>query len=566
MTNSSDVAHAGASRAKILVAVDFGIVLRYENGETSGRYVWGYRAQAYAERGEQIHEWFKLGLCDDFEKRRARDSELMRLYGSKTAKPPVKGQVCENLVRDFLVGIKQAVDRKLDVDPQVAALKKQYIITVPALWDYAEQEKTRACAEKANMGGDSEIMLIPESEAAGIWAIKTMLSLKKDDIFVVCDAGGGTVDLSSFQVKELSKDRRHCKLVEAGPGSGALCGSMFLNRIFEKYLEEKLQHCPSWDPEYMVDVLRTFETRIKPNFTGQAEEPHFIRIQGLKRSESHGIKKKNILELTDQELRVHVFDKVMEKIEALVRDQITHTEGSVKEIVLAGGFGRNPYLKRRLQGLPCVARQGITVWALENSHTAVVKGAVTASLAVPKRFTDEPDGAFNLMPTRTVQISSRKARRHYGTWGFAEVGPTDPLEKRQMRDDGSKVARMHWFAKMNDDIPNGQPRYYPYLKVAKVLPGQAAHEACKIDVHIFVCERRNPPEYRNDPAAWEITDFSLDLEGLPIPTVVMDGDNFYEARFEIEMILRATSLAFCGVYGRGTANERRCAAKTVDFK
>lgn len=77
-------------------------------------------------------------------------------------------------------------------------MERQYIITVPALWDYNEQEKTRSCAERADMGRGSEITLIPESEAAGIWAIKKMLSIEKGDTFVVCDAGGGYVYFSKM--------------------------------------------------------------------------------------------------------------------------------------------------------------------------------------------------------------------------------------------------------------------------------------------------------------------------------------------------------------------------------
>lgn len=137
-----------------------------------------------------------MGLCDDFEERRARESELIKLYDSKTAKPRVKGEDCEKLVRDYLIGVKQAVDKKLEGIAQVAAMERQYIITVPALWDYNEQQKTRSCAERADMGKGSDITLIPESEAAGIWAIKKMLSIEKGDTFVVCDAGGGYVYLS----------------------------------------------------------------------------------------------------------------------------------------------------------------------------------------------------------------------------------------------------------------------------------------------------------------------------------------------------------------------------------
>lgn len=68
------------------------------------------------------------------------------------------------------------------------------------------------------------------------------------DTFVLCDAGGGTVDLISYTVSEL---RPILKIVEASPGSGMLCGSSFLNRIFQRFLETKLSGEPNWD----ADVL-----------------------------------------------------------------------------------------------------------------------------------------------------------------------------------------------------------------------------------------------------------------------------------------------------------------------
>ncbi|KAM3550129.1 hypothetical protein ARSEF4850_008504 [Beauveria asiatica] len=150
---------------------------------------------------------------------------------------------------------------------------------------------------------------------------------------------------------------------------------------------------------------------------------------------------------------------------------------------------------------------------------------------------------------RRVGVVSREASRHFGTWGYDDCKDDDPIEKRVMRDDGVKVARMHWFAKMNDDIPNGVPQYYRYEKIAKVIPGKQAHEVCLINIQIFVCEKRNPPEYKNDSNAWKITDFSLDLKGLTIPTIPYNGDRtrLYQAHFEIEMILEATSVTFCGV-------------------
>lgn len=111
--------------------------------------------------------------------------------------------------------------------------------------------------------------------------------------------------------------------------------------------------------------------------------------------------------------------------------------------------------------------------AKQNSATAIVKGAVTASLYGLGTASVAPDGAFNFMSTRRVGVVSRKAGRHYGTWGYDDCNDNDPIGKRygalddrvavsheanmmgrEMRDDGAKVARMHWFAKMVRTIPS----------------------------------------------------------------------------------------------------------------
>jgi len=68
---------------------------------------------------------------------------------------------------------------------------------VPAVWSDAAQAKTRKCAESAGMGSGSTLHMISEPEAAAIYALDRIdkHDLHIGDTFVVCDAGGGTVDL-----------------------------------------------------------------------------------------------------------------------------------------------------------------------------------------------------------------------------------------------------------------------------------------------------------------------------------------------------------------------------------
>lgn len=68
---------------------------------------------------------------------------------------------------------------------------------MPAVWSDLAQAKTRTCAEQAGMGKGSALHIITEPEAAAMYALDIMdpHDIEIDDTFVLCDAGGGTVDL-----------------------------------------------------------------------------------------------------------------------------------------------------------------------------------------------------------------------------------------------------------------------------------------------------------------------------------------------------------------------------------
>ena len=103
------------------------------------------------------------------------------------------------------------------------------------------------------MGAGSKVHMISEPEAAAMYALHEMdtLNLEIGDSFVLCDAGGGTVDLITYTVSAL---KPLLKVTEASPGTGALCGGSFLNRRFQAYIEQKLGNEPGWDDEVLEDV------------------------------------------------------------------------------------------------------------------------------------------------------------------------------------------------------------------------------------------------------------------------------------------------------------------------
>ncbi len=79
--------------------------------------------------------------------------------------------------------------------------------------------------------------------------------LEIGDIVVICDAGGGTLNLISYLAEQI---RPMLQISEAAPGAGHACGSNFLNRIFRKMLKEKFSHLPDWADDTLEAALKYF--------------------------------------------------------------------------------------------------------------------------------------------------------------------------------------------------------------------------------------------------------------------------------------------------------------------
>ena len=217
---------------------------------SEGGYKWGFQIGDYGQR----HQWFKLGL--DPAHCSGASSALAREFPDSNASPPEYNHNPEKLVTDFLTALRKHAEQVLRHKLPESALKStpiEFVITTPAVWSELAQAKTRACAEKAGMGCGSALHIISEPEAAAMYALDAMdpHNIQVGDTFVLCDAGGGTVDLISYKVAALKPILR---IVEAAPGSGSSCGSTFLNRIFQKFLKDKLGDDRNWDEDVLEEV------------------------------------------------------------------------------------------------------------------------------------------------------------------------------------------------------------------------------------------------------------------------------------------------------------------------
>lgn len=134
--------------------------------------------------------------------------------------------------------------------------------------------------------------LITEPEAAALYTIKSLQSSAQgsqfvvNDGFIMCDMGGGTVDLISYRVNKV----KPVAVEEVTIGCGDQCGGTFVDRAFFKWLEIKLgtqdflkisdyrsENMPRTSlPKKMARMLQDFILEAKSGFSGT--ETSYIRL------------------------------------------------------------------------------------------------------------------------------------------------------------------------------------------------------------------------------------------------------------------------------------------------
>jgi molecular chaperone DnaK (HSP70) len=204
-----------------------------------GRVLWGSSIPPHVQR----HLWTKLDLDSSRSGEAANiRNELNRLKQSPI--DPIR------IIADFLAKIKDHMIKHFDnqFGPTLwRSLPITLVVTVPAIWSDAAKDRT---LRAVNLAGFSEqglpnlkrIITTTEPEAAALYTLQSMRGGVQDDHFevgdgfIVCDMGGGTVDLISYRVSSTSPTT----IVEATIGTGDQCGGSFVDRSFIHWLESRL--------------------------------------------------------------------------------------------------------------------------------------------------------------------------------------------------------------------------------------------------------------------------------------------------------------------------------------
>ncbi|CAE6473466.1 unnamed protein product [Rhizoctonia solani] len=259
----------------------------------------------------------------------------------------------------------------------------QFIIGHPNGYGIREQSFLRTSATNAglvtNATAASCVRFVSEAEASVHYCIyHTNIGsrLQPGMNFAVCDAGGSTVDSTVYQVKGT---RPLLELEEARASACVQAGGIFVNAAAEKFIRDTLTGA-ALHQEDVVDYakrgVQDFEKSLKRQFSGGMEAKS-VEVAGSRVNYPRIGVRRGHMSLEGATVR-KFFNICVKEITASVDEQIQGL--NVSHILLVGGFGDSPFLRRVFKER--YEPQGCQITLTNDSTSkAVADGAIIWSTA-----------------------------------------------------------------------------------------------------------------------------------------------------------------------------------------
>ncbi|MCJ1394140.1 hypothetical protein MMC18_007018 [Xylographa bjoerkii] len=305
----------------------------------------------------------------------------------------------KDFVQDILVFLREqceGINRK-HLGPDIVRCVNSYVLSVPAAWTNVEQQVYLQAAKDAGM---QNVSLVSEAEAVAIFTLAKDSHLWEiNDVFLVCDAGGGTVDFTVFILE--SKDPARVK--EASVAEGIMYGGQILTEMLSQLVYDMIQDVHLENMDRVRQLIATDIEEKKKYFQGFKDGRWCWRVTvpGLPAIPDKGFLKDRII--LDALTVTRVFEKFVSQIVMSLREQIRQagaTESwdgkklkiqvgldtnnlktelrNKQKILLTGGFGNNVYLYEELRRI--FGEQGIAVMKPPHSKTLVADGSLMLKL------------------------------------------------------------------------------------------------------------------------------------------------------------------------------------------
>ncbi|KAK6347334.1 hypothetical protein TWF696_007403 [Orbilia brochopaga] len=493
-----------------------------DNNLTKNR--WGYEVSSSLKH----YSWMKLHLDNNAAPTEFDDPDLSQeirdgivsLGGNRSAE-----DITSDYLKELYNRLIWALEQKYS-KPLLQVTRIKFWLTKPAIWSDEAEVKTLEAAKKAGFGtraGD-EICLILEPEAA---AMATITGLSRDyasaakpgDSIIVCDCGGGTVDLTGYLVEE--KDQK-LVLHESCPALGGKCGGTSVDRNLRKWMSRQYgASFDSLDEEFTgpgSEFMQSFEWNKRKFGTDQAFNDMTLGMDDVDPDDEFYEATYEKLGLTPEVMK-ELFDPVVKKIINLVQKQIDSVrkvrKRPVNKLFLVGGFGDSAYLQQQLAAY--LEPQNIIVnIPTGRSWGAVAKGAVVRGLEM-------------------ATIDTRRCRTSYGTKISRNFREGIDLEEWAWNDrfDGKQAdGYMAWCVRKGAEITSETNISLPLLQTLYL-----SSETRIMRIGLEYCDDDEPPE-RVGPTVKQLGIIEVDLSDVDLTkfdqTTDRDAVNLF---LEIQVML-----------------------------
>ncbi|KAF1911224.1 hypothetical protein BDU57DRAFT_485781 [Ampelomyces quisqualis] len=503
----------------------------------------------------QRHMWTKLELDS------AQIGEAAKIVRELSLNNQGPDKKAVDIVADFLAHVKDHLIQNLDNrygKELWKTLPITLVVTVPAVWSDAAKDRTLKAVRKAGFDTTEfpklkRTITTTEPEAAAIHTIQSLRGSVSDeqfaigDGFIVCDMGGGTVDLISYRVAELEPTI----LEEATVGIGEQCGGSFVDRGFLRWLERRLGTADfiKIAGERSEDLPRTslssklgrmaqdFVMEAKSGFSG--EETNFLRLptplSAIEEDEARGICDGEI-EITRDDMK-EMFEMPLRNTYELLLQQMQQARKSgntqMKYIFMVGGFAESPYMYKKIQTF--AEANGLQAIRPPNAWSAIVRGAVAKGL--------EGDGR--------APIKNRKCRRNYGTDCCCKfiAGVHKATDAFIDSYTGIKSAenQMNWLVTKGQDLSTSDKAYSKVSFTQTFWPGE--ERTASVDLIASDAEtapKRSVEKVRlsskND--VYTVATLKVDLSDVPQHLfkyhINPAGKEYYVLRFDVKIAIQSS--------------------------
>lgn len=229
----------------------------------------------------------------------------------------------------------------------------EFVLSHPNGWEGAQQTKMRRAAVYGGLIPDTDegrarIRFVTEGEASLHACVQSglaadVLSNPSRHGFLVADAGGGTLDISSYAVRGTNP----LVIEEVAPPDCIFAGSVFVSRRAREFLEEKLKNSKYGTSDSIDHITKRFDETTKRLFRDKKDLQFVPFGSPLDKDLPAGIRGGQ-LKLDGAEV-AEFFEPSVQAAITSIKAQVDASQGMIKSVWLVGGFAASPWLFTQLQ-------------------------------------------------------------------------------------------------------------------------------------------------------------------------------------------------------------------------